>query len=213
MERDSFVFYRSWLKSIQRLSFERQNGMIRLAVDYGLDGITPSEDDLDPMSEMFLSLIMPQVDANNKKFLNGHKGGAPKGSRNNPNGRRGTNQELTKNKPTSNQEHTENKRNDNVNVNVNENVDMKKEKTKKKSSQPMTEEELAFHNGMKEKYPRVMGMKEPLSLRQFQSIKSEYNVEAIKNKLEEMENWESLTKKHSANLTLRNWLRKDNFKN
>ena len=73
----------------------------------------------------------------------------------------------------------------------------------------MTEDELAFHNGMKDKYPRVMGMKEPLSLKQYQSIKLEYDVESIKNKLEEMENWESISKKHSANLTLRNWLRKE----
>lgn len=210
MERDSFVFYRSWLKSIQRLSIERQNGMIRLAVDYGLDGITPNGDDLDPMSEMFLGLIMPQIDANNVKFLNGCKGGAPKGNRNNPNGRRGTNQELTKKQPETNQELTENQRNVNDNVNVNGNVDVKKENNKKKNIQPMTEEELAFMNGMKATYPRVMNMKEPLTLKQYQSIVSEYGADAIKNKLEEMENWASLSTKVSANLTLRNWLRRDN---
>ena len=213
MERDSFVFYRSWLKSIQRLSIERQNGMIRLAVDYGLDGITPSEDDLDPMSEMFLSLIMPQVDANNKKFLNGHKGGAPKGSRNNPNGRRGTNQELTKNKPTSNQEQTENKRNVNDNVNVNENVDIKKENKTKKKIQPMTEEELAFHNGMIEKYPNVMKLKEPLCLEQYRKLVSEFGKETIVAKLEAMENYKPLLQKNnSANRTIRNWIRLDNAK-
>lgn len=213
MERDSFVFYRSWLKSIQRLSIERQNGMIRLAVDYGLDGITPSEDDLDPMSEMFLSLIMPQVDANNKKFLNGHKGGAPKGSRNNPNGRRGTNQEQTENKPTSNQEQTENKRNVNDNVNVNENVDIKKENKTKKKIQPMTEEELAFHNGMVEKYPNVMKLKEPLGLEQYRKLVSEFGKETIVAKLDAMENYKPLLQKNnSANRTIRNWIRLDNAK-
>ena len=213
MERDSFVFYRSWLKSIQRLSIERQNGMIRLAVDYGLDGIPPSEDDLDPMSEMFLSLVMPHVDANNKKFLNGHKGGAPKVSRNNPYGRRGTNQELTKNKPTSNQEQTENKRNVNDNVNVNENVDIKKENKTKKKIQPMTEEELAFHNGMVEKYPNVMKLKEPLGLEQYRKLVSEFGKETIVAKLEAMENYKPLLQmNNSANRTIRNWIRLDNAK-
>lgn len=215
MERDSFVFYRSWLKSIQRLSIERQNGMIRLAVDYGLDGITPSEDDLDPMSEMFLNLIMPQVDANNKKFLNGCNGGAPKGNRNNPNGRGGkrTNQETTKNKPISNQEQTENQRNVYDNVNVNENVDIKKENNTKKKIQPMTEEELAFHNGMIEKYPNVMKLKEPLCLEQYRKLVSEFGKETIVSKLEAMENYKPLLQNNnSANRTIRNWIRLDNAK-
>lgn len=213
MERDSFVFYRSWLKSIQRLSIERQNGMIRLAVDYGLDGITPNEDDLDPMSEMFLNLIMPQIDANNKKFLNGCKGGAPKGSRNNPNGRKRTNQELTKNKPTSNQELTENKRNVNENVNENVNINIKKENKKKKNIQPMTEEELTFYNTMKEKYPNVMSMKEPLTLEQSNKLISDYGRQTIIDKLESMENYRPLLKNNnSANRTIRNWIRMDKNK-
>ena len=44
-----------------------------------------------------------KLDANHKRFLNGCKGGAPVGNRNNPNGRKGgTNQEPTRNQPKNN---------------------------------------------------------------------------------------------------------------
>lgn len=209
MERDSVLIYRSWLKGVQRLSFEKQNGLIRLAIDYGLDGTTPDDKDLDPISEMFLQMVMPQIDANNRRYINGCKGkesgkngGAPKG--NNNASKHKNNPKTTPNQPQDNSETTPN-----VNVYVHED-DFKKENNKKKNIQPMTEEELAFMEGMKAAYPRVMNMKEPLTLKQYQSIVSEYGADAIKNKLEEMENWVSLSTKVSANLTLRNWLRRDN---
>ena len=212
MKRDSVIVYRSWLKGVQRLSIEKQNGLIRLAIDYGLDGVIPEEEGLDPFTDMFLQMVIPQINANNKKYQNGLNGGAPKGNRNNPNGRGGkrTNQELTKKQPRTNQELTENQRNDNVNVNANANDNVFiKESKRKKVTQPMTEEEKSFIDGMTITYPRVMKMPEPLTLSQYQTIASEYGPDAVKCKLEEMENWESLTKKHSANLTLRNWLRRN----
>ena len=63
-------------------------------------------------------LIRPQVDANNKKYENGKKGGRPANSADDKN------QDETKPKPNDNQSETKPKRNvnDNDNVNVNDNV-------------------------------------------------------------------------------------------
>ena len=74
-----------------------------------------------------------KLDANHKRFLNGCKGGAPVGNRNNPNGRKGgTNQEPTEKQPNvnvNNQEPTE--KQPNVNVNENENVNREAKKRNK----------------------------------------------------------------------------------
>mgnify|MGYP007099691628 CR=1 FL=1 len=117
--KESFVFYRSFAKSIEHLPASMQLPLYKAITEYALDTIEPNFGNctdkyvLDALWES----IRPQLDANQSRYLNGCKGGAPKGSRNNPNGRRG-------NKPKTNQELTENKPNDNVNVNDN---DIKKE--------------------------------------------------------------------------------------
>ena len=117
--RESFVFYRSFYESIGKLPDEVQLVLYRAVVDYGLNQVAPDFNGIaspaQPFIEAIFAGIRPQLDANHKRFLNGCKGGAPKVSRNNPNGRRGkrTNQELTKNKPNVN---------DNVNDNDNGNV-------------------------------------------------------------------------------------------
>ena len=75
---------------------------------YALDGIEP---ELTGGALGIFKLIKPQIDANNRRFENGQKGGRPK------------NQTITKIKPKDNQ--TETKVEPNVNVNVNDNVNDK----------------------------------------------------------------------------------------
>ena len=110
MIRDSFVFYRSFMESL--ICFDDQT---RLAVydaltQYALNGI---ETELNGSALGIFKLIKPQIDANNRRFENGQKGGRPK------------NQTETKQKPKENQ--TKTKVEPNVNVNVNDNVnDIKK---------------------------------------------------------------------------------------
>ena len=82
----------------------------RLAVydaltQYALNGI---ETELKGSALGIFKLIKPQIDANNRRFENGQKGGRPK------------NLNETKQKPKSNQKETKVK--PNVNVNVNDNV-------------------------------------------------------------------------------------------
>ncbi|MCD8302574.1 MAG: DUF6291 domain-containing protein [Prevotellaceae bacterium] len=113
MVRDGFIFYRSFYEAIRDLPRDIQGEICTAIMEYGLNGI--ETDNLKSVARSVFTLVKPQIDANNKKYENGKKGGAPKGSRNNPNGRKtkelrqGTNQELTKNKPRTNQELTKNK--------------------------------------------------------------------------------------------------------
>lgn len=95
MERDSFVIYRSFFDAIDACPVENQRNIYRAIASYAL---FEQEPEITGIEIAIFSMARPQIDANRKRFAAGSKGGAPKGSRNNPNGRRGkakTNQELT----------------------------------------------------------------------------------------------------------------------
>ena len=115
MERDSFVFYRSFEECIAELDPGVQVDCYKAIVRYALDGIEP---DADGVVMAMFKAIKPQIDANNKRFLDGKKGaeygklgGRPKKDKN-PIG------VIDKN-PIGVSDKTPN-----VNVNVNENVNV-----------------------------------------------------------------------------------------
>ena len=112
IKRDSFVFYRSFFQSISNCPDEAQLQLYRAIAGYGLNQAEPvfQESEFRPFIEAIWEGIRPQLDANLRRYLNGINGGAPKGSHNNPNGRRGkgTNRELTENKPNENVNQKEN---------------------------------------------------------------------------------------------------------
>ena len=108
MERDSFVFYRSFEECISELDPDVQIECYKAIVHYALDGIEPDADGV--VMAMFRA-FKPQIDANNKRYENGKRGGRPK-----------VNQTETNIKPKDNQ--TETKLKPNVNVNVNDNVNV-----------------------------------------------------------------------------------------
>lgn len=120
-ERESFIFYRSFFLSVDRLPEDMQLPLYKAIAQYALDRIEPDFSNSRHLQfiEAIWDGIKPQLDANYRRFVNGCKGGAPKGSSNNPNGRRG------KNQPKTNRELTKNKPNVNDNVNVNENLEKK----------------------------------------------------------------------------------------
>lgn len=117
--RESFIFYRSFSDAIKILPENDQLVLLKAIINYGLDGEKPAFDN--NYLSMAWTLIEPQLDANRRKAMNGRLGGAPKGNRNNPNGRRGNKQEPT----TTN--HNQPNVNDNVNVNDNANVNKEKD--------------------------------------------------------------------------------------
>jgi hypothetical protein len=87
--REGFVFYRSFQDSISEMPEEYQLQIYKAIVNYGLNGDEPN---FNGVAKAIFFLIKPQIDANNKKYENGKKGGRPK-----------ENQQETKTKPNDNQ--------------------------------------------------------------------------------------------------------------
>ncbi|QWU97970.1 hypothetical protein KPF23_03725 [Riemerella anatipestifer] len=75
MQRDSFIFYRSFYEAIRELPRDIQGEVLTAIMEYGLDGVTT--DNLKPIARAIVALIKPQIDANNRRFDNGKKGGRP----------------------------------------------------------------------------------------------------------------------------------------
>lgn len=96
--RDSFIFYRSFFEAIDELPEENQLSMYKAIAEFSLNF---NKIDLKGIESTMFRLIQPQLEANNKRFING-----------------------TKAKQKQNRSKTE--ANNNVNVNVNENKNIKK---------------------------------------------------------------------------------------
>lgn len=66
--RDSFIFYRSFFEAINDLDDIQQLEIYRAIANYSLNFAEP---DLKGVSATIFKLIKPQLEANNKRFLNG----------------------------------------------------------------------------------------------------------------------------------------------
>ena len=108
MKRESFIFYKSFYESIKELDPIDQAQIYNAIFKYQFEG---EEIELKGVCKSIFTLIIPQLEANNKRYLNGLKGGAPKG-----------NQNANKKQPKNNLDLTKKQPNENDNVNDNENV-------------------------------------------------------------------------------------------
>lgn len=118
--RESFIFYKSFYESIKELDQKDQVQIYNAIFSYQFEN---KEIELTGVCKSIFTLIIPQLEANNKRYVNGCKGGAPKGNTNalkkQPKNNRKTtenNLNLTKKQPNDNDND-----NDNVNDNVNDN--------------------------------------------------------------------------------------------
>lgn len=116
--RDSFVFYRSFADAIAGLPPEEYKKVMQAIIGYALDGTEPTAGGIE---YTVFCLVKPQIDANNKRYENGKKGGRPITKQEPSN-----NQDVTKKKPSNKQDVTNPQ--PNVYVNVNDN-DIKKKDT------------------------------------------------------------------------------------
>ena len=89
--RDSILFYRSFFEAIRTLPDEEQLKAYQYIIEYGLDGKEPEGNTAS--YGMFL-MARPQIDANNRRYQNGTKGGRPE-AKEKPN----DNQTVTKQEP------------------------------------------------------------------------------------------------------------------
>ena len=112
--RDSVVFYRSFWEAIKKLPDPDKLEALTAIIEYGLNETEPETDGV--AAAMFL-MAKPQIDANNKRYQNGTKGGRP----------------ITKPEPNNNQSITKPEPKENVKVNVN---DKKKDTNVSKEKAP-----------------------------------------------------------------------------
>ena len=73
--RDGIVFYRSFYDAIKELSDAELAKCFKAIMEYGLDGKEPETSGIE---KTIYCLVKPQIDANNKRYQNGTKGGRPK---------------------------------------------------------------------------------------------------------------------------------------
>lgn len=98
--RDGFVFYRSFFECFEDLSKKDKLMLFDALCNYALNDIEP---ELTGVPAAIFKLLKPQVDANNRRYENGKKGGRPK---------------ETKDKPTQNLKETKDKPKEQVQVKV-----------------------------------------------------------------------------------------------
>ena len=90
--RDGFVFYRSFFECFEDLSKKDKLILFDALCNYALNDIEP---ELTGVPAAIFKLLKPQVDANNRRYENGKKGGRPKETKDKPN----QNLNETKDKP------------------------------------------------------------------------------------------------------------------
>lgn len=73
--KEGFIVYRSFIEALQELSDENFGKIFRAVCYYGLDGTEP---ELTGYEKMAFELMRPQIDANNKRYEDGKKGGRPR---------------------------------------------------------------------------------------------------------------------------------------
>ena len=101
--RDGFIFYRSFYESAKALNDEDRLQLFDAIFEYALNN---EETETKPMVNAFINLMKPQIDANNRRYENGKKGGRPpiKKTETKPN----NNQSETKPKPKEKEKEKEN---------------------------------------------------------------------------------------------------------
>lgn len=141
--RDSVVFYRSFYEAVKDLPPEEFKESVQAILDYGLDDKPP--DKQGTIAHTVFSLVRPQIDANNRRFKNGCKGGKE------PN----RNQTRTKTEPNCNQTGTKpepNQNRDGTKPEPKEKGERRKEKgeinnNKTIMSPPTSRDELTYPYG------------------------------------------------------------------
>lgn len=126
--RDSVVIYKSFVDAIRLLSPDDQIKALNAIWDYAFTEII--DPNLDGVAGAMFAMAKPQIDANNRRYENGKRGGKPKAKDTKP--EPSQNQIVTKSKPKPNQTVTKQEPNQNQavtkpepNVNVHVNVHVK----------------------------------------------------------------------------------------
>ncbi len=147
--RDSFIFYRSFYEAISDLDDLQQLDIYKAVANYSLNFVEP---DLKGVSATIFKLIKPQLEANNKRFLNGTQ---PKSK------------------------HYESKTEANNNDNVNENVNVNEKVNKNNKSFSYSQDFEIIYDYYKKNTDRPVGDKKK-AYESFKKILKEIEYKKIK---------------------------------
>lgn len=76
MERDSFIFYKSFYDAVADLPKDIKLEVLTAIIEYALYGRQP--ENLKPFAQGMFTLVKPNIDVNNTRLRNGKHGGRPK---------------------------------------------------------------------------------------------------------------------------------------
>lgn len=204
MERDSFIFYRSFVTAITMLPTDCQVQMFKAVCDYGLDMIEPQFEG--PHANFLSALwesIRPQLDANYDRFLNGCKGGAPLGNQNARKQPKTTQNNLKTTKTTKTTKNNQKQPNVNVNDNVNENVNANEDSFYSSSFPPLSETPKKEEQQKKD---FLLQIQETFFFRNYQTPSKEVQDFLSYNNLGDR-TWETMTAAQ-RNAALQRWTQK-----
>lgn len=206
MNRETCVFYASWLEAVETMPEAAQGEALKAILTYALRGEEAAKQGA--MTKMLMAMVRPIIEANNKRYENGCKGGRPKQEKPNHN------QTETKTKPNHNQTETtsairlgdNDNVNDNVNVNVNESVCDKSHNNA--PTHTLTHE--GFNNFIKfcqAKAPLSLAFEEPLTVEVFDWLVSKYGAYKMQCCASDLHNKEAYKKNRNANNTYKRWIK------
>lgn len=143
MKREKLTIYKDFMEAIQNVPERSYKKIMNAVLKYAF---YCEETELSGMEEIIFKLAKTDIDKNNKRFLNGCKGGRNK-TKSEPN----RNQTETKLEPNHNQSETKLKPNDNQNITKNQREEKEKENPPIKENPPEPLKENIYPQEIKEK--------------------------------------------------------------
>ena len=207
--RDSCVFYASWLDAIEAMPDNVRGEALMAILVYALRGETTEKQGA--MTKVIMAMVKPQIEANNKRYENGCKGGeyGKLGGR--------PRKEITPNKPQENPKITPNKPqenpyndnvNDNDNVNVNDNESVCDKSHNNAPTHTLTHEVFEkFIDFCRAKAPLSLAFEEQLSVEVFDWLVAKYGLYKVQCCASDLHNKEAYKKNRNANNTYKRWIK------
>lgn len=202
------IFYASWWESIKELPVVVRNEVLNTVVEYGIEGVMTSEQG--QMTKAIMALIKPQIDANNVRYENGCRGGAPVGNQN----ARKNNQETTKNNQETTEKQPKTTYNDNVydndNVNVNVNVNVNESECDARTPSLTREEEkfCQFLEWCRHYAPDSLRFREQLTFQGFLWLYTKYGAQKMKDCASDLHSKEAYKRNKNALNCWKKWIEK-----